>query len=116
MKCGTCTLCCTLCVVPELDKSAGTACKFQGDGYCTDYDNRPKSCRDMECAWLQSGAHEELRPDKCGVFWERVGNTMYGSRDPSRTEYPHLKEQIQAFLSQGAQVKLTGGLNGSCKL
>jgi hypothetical protein len=60
------------------------------------------------CAWLQSGASKNLRPDKCGVVWERIDDTMYGNLDSSRSNFPHLEEQIKMFVSQGAKVKLVG--------
>ena len=109
MRCGSCTLCCKVCVVPELHKPAGVACKYQGEGGCTNYDNRPASCRAFECAFYQAGGNPALRPDNCGVVWERTGDTMYGTLDKDRTEYPHLEGQINAFKKAGARVEMTNG-------
>lgn len=107
-SCGPCTLCCVLCAVPELDKPAGTVCKHICESGCSIYKDRPESCRRMMCGWLQSGAGKDLRPDKCGVVWERIGDTMYGNVDSSRNEFPYLEEQIKVFVSQGAKVRLVG--------
>lgn len=105
MICGDCTLCCTICKVPELDKPDGVMCKHAGNG-CEIYEERPESCRVWTCAWLQSGANIELRPDKCGIVWERKGNVMYGIKSKDFSRFPHLEKQIEMFESQGAKVEV----------
>lgn len=112
MECGGCTLCCKVCVVPELHKPAGTKCRYQGEGGCTNYENRPESCRKFECAYYQAGGNIELRPDHCGVVWERTGDTMYGTLDRDRDDHPHLAGQINAFKKAGAKVEITNGSRG----
>lgn len=109
MECGGCTLCCKVCVVPELHKPAGTVCQYQGPLGCTNYENRPESCRIFECAYYQAGGNIAMRPDNCGVVWERTGGTMYGTLDLDRSEYPHLEGQINAFKKAGANVEITNG-------
>jgi hypothetical protein len=65
--CGTCTLCCKLLPVVELNKTAGEVCKhqrhFKG---CTIYAKRPRSCHIWSCAWLEDTDLDERfkRPDK----------------------------------------------------
>jgi hypothetical protein len=74
-SCGSCTLCCKLLRVPEIDKPAGAwcgLCRRDGNGSggrgCGDYAGRPPSCRNFECFWLIDGGFpEELRPDRCGI-------------------------------------------------
>lgn len=51
--CGTCTLCCKLFPVPELDKPSGAWCRHivQGRG-CGIHATRPQVCRAFHCQWL----------------------------------------------------------------
>lgn len=54
-KCGTCTLCCKLLGVKELNKPAGKYCEFAKFGCgCQKYDIRPQECRTFECLWKQT--------------------------------------------------------------
>ena len=108
-KCGSCSLCCKVCVVPELNKPAGTQCKYQGKDGCSNYNDRPESCRKFECAFYQAGGNIAVRPDNCGVVWERRGNTMFGTLDKDRMKYPHFKGQVEAFKMAGAKVVITNG-------
>ncbi len=73
-ECGTCTLCCKLMYIPELDKPAGEWCKHvDPQKGCKIYEDRPNVCRGFECVWLQAQKRErdnmmktaDLRPNKC---------------------------------------------------
>lgn len=73
-NCGTCTLCCKIMGVPELDKLPGEWCKHADmKRGCLIYEDRPPACVDFECLWLQAQTRpetnmmklSELRPDKC---------------------------------------------------
>ncbi len=80
-SCGSCTLCCKLMMVPELDKPMGTWCAHckQGAG-CTIHATRPQSCRDFYCGYLQSDAlTEEWLPAKVRfiVVGEPSGIVLY---------------------------------------
>lgn len=76
--CGTCSMCCKLMAVPELDKPQFKWCDkcAPGKGGCTIHETRPDVCRGYECVWLQSQhrRHGEaalpvsLRPDRCHVI------------------------------------------------
>lgn len=94
-SCGTCTLCCKIMGVPELDKLPGVWCphvdKKKG---CTIYDDRPPNCRKFDCVWLQAQDREsdnlmkaaDLRPDRCKgviVTTENSGGIMV-KMDPHR--------------------------------
>jgi hypothetical protein len=59
--CGTCTLCCKLFPVPELDKPAGRWCQHivQGRG-CGIHETRPGVCRAFFCQWIYNA---ELGPE-----------------------------------------------------
>lgn len=72
--CGSCTMCCKLMGVPELEKPPGEWCKHCDPKVgCTIYDDRPESCKDFECLWLQAQNREgdnhlkasELQPSRC---------------------------------------------------
>lgn len=72
--CGSCTLCCTVIRVSELDKPAGTRCAHAGRG-CAIYEARPHGCQVFQCLWLASQGRPEalpayLRPDRTGVVLE----------------------------------------------
>ncbi len=73
-ECGTCTLCCKIMGVPELDKLPGEWCPHCDPKVgCMIYEDRPQDCRDFECIWFQAQDREinnhmkgpELRPDRC---------------------------------------------------
>jgi|SRR6185369_4431181 len=82
--CGSCTLCCKLMRIDELDKPAGSWCEHcnprQG---CGIYEQRPQGCRDFECVWLQSQLRRhgeaalpaEARPDRSRVVLNVAGDS-----------------------------------------
>lgn len=64
--CGSCTMCCKVYDVPELNKLSGHWCSYvaQGRG-CKIYETRPKLCRDFFCNWIYVGElGPEWKPDK----------------------------------------------------
>jgi hypothetical protein len=64
--CGTCTLCCKLMGIRELDKPRGVWCAHcSPKSGCDIYPERPGECRDFVCAWLgDEGLGDEWKPDK----------------------------------------------------
>jgi hypothetical protein len=68
-SCGTCTLCCRLLKVPELDKGQNVWCRHcERSVGCRIYEDRPEPCRAFNCLWLQTlSRRPELRPDRCKV-------------------------------------------------
>jgi len=52
-SCGTCSMCCKVYSIKELNKSAGQWCVHcvRGSG-CGIHAHRPRSCRDFFCSWL----------------------------------------------------------------
>jgi hypothetical protein len=69
--CGTCSLCCKLPYVRELNKSIDTWCKHAspGHGGCLIYPDRPASCRSFICGWLPgAGIGDEWFPARCKMF------------------------------------------------
>ena len=81
--CGTCTACCRVFAIPEMNKPAGKWCEQCDVGKgCKIYETRPSRCVDYECVWLQSrtrgdAAHQlpdSLRPDRCKVVFSPTTN------------------------------------------
>jgi hypothetical protein len=71
-QCGTCTACCTVLAIAELQKPARWACCHLAGDHCGIYEQRPQSCRDFNCAWLRGAVagDESLRPDKLGLLFD----------------------------------------------
>ena len=97
--CGTCTLCCKLMGVPELEKPRGTWCTHckVGQG-CGIYSDRPEVCRGFYCTYLLSPMlGEHWYPGRCKMVV--VVESEYGGQrvtihvDPGRPkawrEQPH---------------------------
>ena len=107
-KCGECTVCCTLSVVKEINKEAWEECKHCISNVgCSIYDTRPKDCRDFECAYLETNANIELRPDKCNVMFFRKSKRIFvGAVVPGKLVTDIARGQIEAFKRQGFSVVL----------
>ena len=64
-NCGTCSLCCKVYSIAELNKPAGQWCPHlaRGPG-CTIYKSRPQDCRQFFCAWrLDPSLGPEWKPE-----------------------------------------------------
>lgn len=74
--CGGCVACCTTLAVEEIDKPGGQQCQHVCSRGCAIYDDRPGSCANYECMWLEGtlNAEEEGRPDKLGLVFSRWPN------------------------------------------
>jgi hypothetical protein len=68
-KCGTCTLCCKLLAVQEIEKPAGVPCVHCDEGQgCQIYKSRPKQCRMFDCYFLGNPKlRENWRPSKSHI-------------------------------------------------
>lgn len=63
--CGTCTLCCKVIAVVELDKPPGTWCVHCSKNGCGIYETRPQGCRTYYCHWmLDRNFGPEWKPEK----------------------------------------------------
>lgn len=65
-NCGTCTMCCKLIAVIDLDKQPGVWCPHcvRGKG-CGIYETRPVECRTFYCHWmLEKGLGPEWKPER----------------------------------------------------
>ena len=84
MKCGECTACCDVFPINWLNKEANVKCVHSCNG-CNIHSIIPKECSDYNCAFSQiDKCDEDLRPDKCGIIFERVTDRLFlGVVDPN---------------------------------
>ena len=88
--CGSCSLCCKLLRIEELDKPAGRWCAHctAGRDGCNIYDTRPPSCRSFHCSWLinpELGAEWRPTTAKMVLYYERPARRLAVHVDP---EFP----------------------------
>lgn len=112
--CGGCTACCDLFPVRALAKPPNTKCQHCDAG-CLIHETRPQECRDFDCMWLQSTAPIEIRPDRCGIIFEKLSDRLiYGSvLQPITAEGAR---QAHAFVGQGFSVVLAKNTGGAPRL
>jgi len=88
--CGSCTLCCKLLRIDDIEKPVATWCAkcTPGKG-CGIYDARPAECRDFYCAWLTAkDIGPEWRPEKSKMVLvvEADGRRIALHVDPARPQ------------------------------
>ena len=102
-KCDECTLCCKLLEIPETESKPNEWCKHCDNG-CSIYQDRPDGCREFECAWLQmDNVGIEMRPDKCGVIFEKFADTVIMGVTDGYVSY-RVQGQIEAFKRENISV------------
>lgn len=76
-ECGTCSLCCKLVTVAELEKPSGTWCTHCSPGKgCGIHAVRPNACRSWNCLWLLSPElGPQWKPDKSRMVLMADGRT-----------------------------------------
>lgn len=110
-SCGTCTLCCKLFDIRELDKPQFEWCKHCAIGQgCNIYDQRPQECRDFNCSYLANPAlGEEWRPSKSKIVLTlEKGNLIGVHVDPDRPDAwrrEPFHSQIQKWAADAATKK-----------
>jgi hypothetical protein len=68
-RCGTCTMCCKVMGIKEIEKPSGQWCPhcLPRKG-CAIYDGRPAECRTFNCDWLTAEAlGPEWKPEKSKI-------------------------------------------------
>jgi len=105
--CGSCSLCCKVFRVPEVDKPAGQWCRHivHGKG-CGIHDSRPQVCRAFFCHWMRNGALDDnWRPDRCKVvlYTEAGGRRLVAVVDPTSPR-AWAKEPVYSQLKRWAIV------------
>jgi hypothetical protein len=85
--CGTCSLCCKLPYVAELNKPIDTWCQHckPGKGGCTIYADRPAPCVNFTCGWLDDpNIGDEWFPARCKmVLNEKQDGGLLVTVDPA---------------------------------
>jgi hypothetical protein len=85
-QCGSCTLCCKVMAINELQKPRGVWCTNCAPGKgCKIYDSRPDECRSFNCGWLINPEFgDEWKPDKAKMVLTpaRGGNGIEVRCDP----------------------------------
>ena len=117
-SCGTCTLCCKLMKVSELDKPSGTWCTHvaQGKG-CGIYETRPHSCRAFLCGYLSTEALSDAwYPGRCKIVLSSNEGGITAQIDPSRPDvwrqapyYEQFKSWSRAMSPKGRVMLLRIG-------
>lgn len=123
MQCGECTECCELLEVSQtkatnglltdkyiIDSKAGELCHYcEKNKGCKIYDERPTICRTFLCAYAQQKKMtEDLRPDKCGIIFEKLDDTLFlGVVRPNKQITEKGLNQIKVFNQQKFNVVLT---------
>ncbi len=109
--CGSCTMCCKVFKVAELDKPAGRWCVNVKTGKgCAIHDARPGFCRTFQCAWLASpDMPDEWKPERARfVLAVEPGGALQIACDPAqpaawRREPYH--SQIRRWAEHGMNIK-----------
>src|SRR3954468_5954361 len=85
-SCGTCSLCCKVPHIAELDKPAGKWCAHCRPGKgCGIHATRPVSCRGFYCEWMTSkGLGPDWKPDRCKFMLSKTndGRNLTAHVDP----------------------------------
>jgi hypothetical protein len=119
MDCEECTLCCKLLEIQSTESPIETYCKYC-EPYvgCKIYEKKPEECSQYKCMWSQMEyAGIELRPDKCHVIFDRVGDDVISARIEKRHKLNGLVlGQLNAFNNDGFSVLLLNGNLSSCFL
>jgi len=84
--CGTCSLCCKVVRIPEVDNTAGTWCRHARPGKgCAIHAARPFICRAAYCEWMVSaGLGPEWKPEtaKFVLYRSQEGKRLSAHHDP----------------------------------
>jgi hypothetical protein len=69
-SCGSCSMCCKLYDLPEVQSPAGKWCRHCAPGKgCTIHETRPEVCRKFFCGWMVSpGLGPEWKPERAKLI------------------------------------------------
>jgi hypothetical protein len=109
-SCGTCMMCCKVPSIEEFNKPPGVWCRHAVSGKgCAIYADRPRSCRNFYCLWMQDDSFgPEWKPEKAKfvVYLQRNGANLQVAVDPSFpnawTRSPY-QERIRVWVAEGAE-------------
>lgn len=67
-SCGSCTQCCKILSVEEIEKPRYEWCKHcDPKSGCKIYETRPKSCVEFSCLWLQGFGDDWFKPNRSKI-------------------------------------------------
>jgi Fe-S-cluster containining protein len=116
-SCGTCSLCCKVLPVAELNKPAGQWCMHcvPGSG-CAIHADRPQACRRFFCAWrFDPNLGPEWKPEACRFVLsvDPVHKALRVTVDPGMPlawkqapYYSRLKQFSESFFRQDQKILL----------
>lgn len=110
-SCGSCTLCCHLPDIDELDKPANTFCRhcIAGVG-CSAYEARPVTCRTFLCAWMSDAALDDAwEPARCHMLIYRQGPQLTVLVDPRRPDAWREEPYLAQLHAWAGKMRTEGG-------
>lgn len=119
-SCGTCSLCCKLPAIAELNKLPNKWCAHckPGKGGCGIYEARPERCRNFGCGWLTNLAlDDEWFPARAKLYLTHT-QKLDGQLDvlvsvdptsPNRWREPPYYERILQLARERGQVVVSVG-------
>lgn len=122
--CGTCSLCCKLPSVAELNKPIDTWCVHArpSRGGCAIYAQRPQRCQNFKCHWLAGHVGEEWFPARSKMVLHVLranterGHRMVGTMVQVDPAFPNAWRrepyygQLRAWARKGMVVEIRIGL------
>jgi hypothetical protein len=116
--CGTCTLCCKVMGIAEIQKPRGVWCAHCAPGKgCRIYDQRPEECRAFNCLWLQDAKlGPEWKPERSKLVLVATpsGKDLVICCDPgfpaawrSQPYYSQILDFARAAVSSGSSVMVS---------
>jgi hypothetical protein len=109
--CGTCSLCCILPDIDELDKPANEPCRHcRAGGGCVAYDARPATCRDFYCLWrTDASLGPEWEPAVSGIMLYAQGPQLTVLVDPAFPEDWRRAPYLGELEARARVLKAEGG-------
>jgi hypothetical protein len=118
-SCGSCTLCCKVFAVPEVDSPRSILCKHCDPGKgCSIHLSRPPVCREFFCNWLLiETLGPEWQPERSKIVLQSValagghqGLSIHADPDfPENWRLPPYYSQIKAWAAKAAQHTMQTG-------
>jgi hypothetical protein len=125
--CGSCTLCCKVFDIAEIQKPAGKWCRHCTPGRgCGVYETRPEQCRAFHCVWMTTDfLGPEWKPERCAFVRsvDPATQNLLVQVDPGRPTawkaepyQSQLRRWAEAGLAQGRHVIVFINHNGTVVL
>ena len=111
-SCGTCTLCCKLLGITEIEKPAWEWCSHCAPGRgCTIYETRPPSCREFECQWLcEPELPESLKPERSKVMLTGAAGPILNAYCDPGHPMAWKREPMYSLLQERARIHWRGSI------